>query len=68
MTAYIIELMDELDDIGQSYVPRRVFLSKEAAQKEVEEWSSDTELRRWGYVRECEVVTNLVKEDNNAAD
>lgn len=56
MVAYIIELTDELDDIGQSWTPHKVFLTKAAAQKEVEEWSSDTELRRWGYVHECEVV------------
>ena len=55
---YIVELVDELMDIGEYYTPGFVFLDRNAAQEMVDEWTegSDEQMRRWGYVREWEVV------------
>lgn len=59
MKAYIIELFDDLMDIGEVYIPRKVYLSAEKAQEAVDEYESETGAlgeRQWGRIIECEVV------------
>ena len=59
MKAYIIELFDDLMDIGEVYIPRRVYLSAEKAQEAVDRYESETGPlgeKQWGCVIECEVV------------
>ena len=54
-TAYIVQLFDELDDIGESYIPSTVFLTREAAEREVEGWGHE-DTHCGGHVIDCDVV------------
>lgn len=59
MKAYITELYDDLMDIGEVYIPPKVYISAEKAQEAVDEYESKTGSlgeKQWGRVIECEVV------------
>lgn len=65
MRAWIVHLYDEVDDIGEHYIPHRVFMTREAADREIEAWGDHREPgydgEPWdthigGNAFECEVV------------